>query len=108
MYYGHLRGNSEMLFKQSDYGGVFHIAVDPSDALEAIKRNDQIAELRIDTYCGRNLKYGAYSVLKEANAGVRNACEFCFIEYEPEEKVERKAKSREDQRNQVHHDQLPF
>ncbi len=86
MYYGHLRGNSEYLFKQSMMGGVSHILIDASEVLDALAAGPPFPDnLRVDTWCGRNYKYGSYSNIIQRDGSVRNACEYCFVEYSPEE-----------------------
>lgn len=85
MYYGHLKGHLEYIFRQSDYGGIGHIAVNPGEYLTAWSSDDLLTSLRIDTWCGRNYKYGSSSTMTPRSTGVRNACEFCFVEYVPEE-----------------------
>lgn len=93
MYYGHLQGNKEYLFKQSSFGGVWHIVVDATEYIEAFAK-DQLSSLRIDTWCQRNYKYSTYSEMTVRDAGVRNACEYCFVEYEPEDRaIERRARN---------------
>lgn len=107
MYYGHLNGHEEYVFKQSSMGGLYHIAVDGTEFEETLASGKlgQI-ELRIDTWCGRNYKYGDYSIMTKKDGGVRNACEYCFVEYEPEDKVERRHEA--SRRRQVPTGDLPF
>lgn len=96
MYYGNLRRHKEYIFRQSSFGSEGHIAIDASEFLHYLQEGPPYPELRIDTWCGKNLKYGNYSNLTERNAGVRNACEYCFVEYDPEDQVAtRKAKRAE-------------
>jgi hypothetical protein len=80
MYYGNLKGHKEYIFRQSDYGAVAHIAVDAIEWEQAWTDGD-FANIRIDTWCGKNLKYGTNSIISIRTAGVRNACEYCWIEW---------------------------
>lgn len=103
-YYGHLKGHKEYIFRQSDFGGIAHIAVDATEYLAACLDVNLQSTLRIDTWCGRNYKYGSSSIMEQRDAGVKNACEYCFVEYEPEEEVnERSNRARE-----VYSSDLPF
>jgi len=113
-YYGYLNGNEEYTFKQSSFGGVRHILVDATEFLECLtsgmlEQHMKVSELRVDTWCGRNYKYGPYSNIRKDNGGVRNACEYCFVEYDPEDKVEqRRERARTKERRQVSSSDLPF
>lgn len=80
MYYGQLQSHKIYLFKQSSYGGVSHIIADATDFIEAFQTNN-LTDLRIDTYCGKNLKYGSTSMVSVRTGGVRNACEDCFVQW---------------------------
>src|ERR1035437_6141847 len=82
-YYGQLKGHKEYIFRQSVYGSEGHIAVDHEDYDQSF-RDDDYSLLRIDTWCGKNLKYGSYSEMSVRTTGVRNACESCFVEYDPD------------------------
>ncbi len=82
-YYGQLKGHKEYIFRQSVLGSVGHIAVDHDDYDQAW-RDDDFSLLRIDTWCGKNLKYGTNSEMSIRTNGVRNACEYCFVEYDPD------------------------
>ena len=116
MYYGHLRGNPEYLFKQSTLGGVSHILIDATEVLEAFAAGPPFPDnLRVDTWCGRNYKYGSYSNIIQRDGSVRNGCEYCFVEYSPEEvnKIERKEREAEQRARsrsagEVHPSDLPF
>src|ERR1035437_1200940 len=83
-YHGQLKGHKEHIFRQSIFGSVGHIAVDHDDYDRSWRDND-FALLRIDTWCGKNLKYGANSEMSVRATGVRNACEYCFVEYDPDD-----------------------
>lgn len=79
------------IFRQSAFGSIGHIAVDPSvdDYLQAWA-NGGSDELRIDTWCGRNYRFNPdYSRMEKRAGVVRNACEYCFVEYDPEDQVGR-------------------
>ncbi len=105
-YYGHLNGHEEYLFKQSSFGGVYHIITDATEFLTWFAISMPKQELRIDTWCGRNYKYGEYSNITKRNNGVRNACEYCWVEYDPEDQVEQR---REEKRTrEIFHSDLPF
>ena len=109
MFYGYLKGHEEYLFKQSSFGGVYHIIIDASEYLAWIADGiDGLPnpELRVDTWCGRNYKYGEYSNITKKDNGVRNACEYCFVEYDPEDQVEQKQEA--DRTRKVLHGDLPF
>lgn len=106
-YYFHLRGVEEWIFKQSSMGGVNHIAIDGSEYEQAIVTPpEERAELRIDTWCGKNYKYGSMSSMIKRNAGIRNCCEYCAIEYDPEDQVGRNREAKA--RRQVLSGDLPF
>src|ERR1017187_174923 len=89
---GNFKKHEAWIFRQSDFGGVAHIVVDPSvqDFLEAWA-NGGSDTLRIDTWCGRNYKFNQdHSRMERRDGVVRNACEYCFVEYDPEDQVERR------------------
>ena len=75
-------------------GSVGHIANDPVDVLEALVVGPPYPELRVYTVCGRDYKYGTMSSLYPRDAAVRNACEYCFVEYDPEDQVEQRRQER--------------
>ena len=105
-YYGRLLGNFEWIFRQSEQGSVGHIVVDATEYLEAWNTGEGRDTLRIDTWCGRNYKFNAtYSVMKRTNAGVRNACEYCFVEYDPNDQFTR---LKDEQSREVLQGDLPF
>lgn len=86
---GHFKGTEAWIFRQSDYGSIAHIAVDPSvqDYLDAWMSGGSDT-LRIDTWCGRNYKFNPdHSRMEKRNGVVRNACEYCFVEFDPEDQV---------------------
>lgn len=66
-------------------GGPNHIALNGPAYLDAWM-SSHFEDLRIDTLCGKNLKFtdGASS-MKKMIGWVRSACEECFMQYEPEE-----------------------
>lgn len=80
MYTANLRHSTEYIYRQSVMGAVGHIALNPDDV-----PNSPADNIRIDTLCGKNLKYGTYSSLAKRSGVVRNACVDCFTVWEPEE-----------------------
>lgn len=105
-YYFHLKGVEEWIYKQSSMGGVNHIAISGDEYEAAITSPPPHPELRIDTWCGKNLKYGSMSSMIKRDAGIRNCCEYCAIEYDPED---RGGKDREPKaRRQILSGDLPF
>ena len=84
MFSANLRGNEESLFKPGVIG-VEHIVLNADDYWERFYTDEQNFDgLRIDTYCGRNLKFNSnYSRFRKHAGLVRNACEYCFTEWEP-------------------------
>src|ERR1035437_6465927 len=104
-YYGNLRGHKEYVFRQSILGSEAHIAVDATEWEQAWVDGD-FANLRIDTWCGKNLKYGTNSMISIRTAGVRNACEYCFVEYAPEDDQVQDDYFRHSK--EISHSDLPF
>ena len=82
---GNLHGNEEYIFRQSVMGAVGHI-VNNYDDIHRLMTTD--AEIRVDTLCGKNLKYGSYSSIDLRSKVVRNACEYCFTEWDVDERTE--------------------
>jgi hypothetical protein len=76
-----LHGNQELIFKQS-IGRPVHIIVNAKD-LDAWLSAGHQGPFYIETYCNRKYKYGLNSETYWRDAVVRNACEDCFITYEP-------------------------
>jgi hypothetical protein len=101
-YHGQLKGHKEYIFRQSIFGSVGHIAVDHADYDQSFQ-DDDFSLLRIDTWCGKNLKYGTSSEMSVRTNGVRNACEFCFVEYDPDDTGEHV-----NWYDKVYHSDLPF
>lgn len=96
---GNLKGNSEHIFRQSVMGGIGHIVTNYEDFLGWFidLYNDDVPayEMRIETWCGRNYKYNEkYSSMDGRNGVVRNACEYCFTEYDPDEWTEERSKQK--------------
>ena len=100
---GHLRGNPEYVFRQSSMGGAAHIICNADDITEALIANDD-REIRVDTFCRRNYKYGSMSAFERREGIVRNGCEICFTEWEPNERTA--ARRRETNRREE--ERLPF
>jgi hypothetical protein len=79
----------EWLFKQSDYGGVKHIAVNVDEWAAYQNSGDFRTALKIETMCGKKLKYNPiWSVMTPKEGLVKNICPDCVINYESEEKGE--------------------
>lgn len=109
MYTANLRQETEYIFRQSVMGSVGHIASYPDDYLQRLIDGNH-NELRIDTWCGRNYKFNdVYSSMTKRSGVVRNACEYCFMEYDPDERPERRD-TREAKRRtaKTYNDNLPF
>lgn len=105
-----LQKHREYIFRQSMMGSVAHIAIDHDEVLaiiSALRHGNTEAILRLSTWCGKSLKYGSQSNLSERTGSIRNACEFCFIEwYDPEhpkDDIERPKGP-----DKVHYGDLPF
>lgn len=88
-YTGNLRGIEEVIFRQG-MGREGHITLNIEDYLYAL-RADAWANLRIQTLCGKSLKYQVHetygSTIGPRTKVIRNACEYCFTEWEPESPV---------------------
>ncbi len=110
MFVGTLKGSEEYIFRQSVLGGIAHIAVDTEDYEIALRDESKRENLYIATWCGREYKYNPkYSSMMKRNGVVRNACEYCFTEYDPDERPDRKAAKQEERRKRkVYQDNLPF
>ena len=79
----------EWLFKQSNYGGVQHLAINIDEWAAYINSGDFRTELRIETLCGKRLKFNPiWSVMKARDGLVRNICPECVINYDSEAKGE--------------------
>lgn len=99
-YNAHLKGREEYIFRQT-YGAVGHIAISSAEYRQL--RMSGGGDLHIVTWCGKNLKYGSYSTMEPRHASIRNACEYCFVEYSPqEEPIER------EQGRQIPDSDVPF
>ena len=97
---GNLKGNQEYIFRQTVMGSIAHLITNPDDYLSIDWNQLEPITRRMLTVCGKDLKYNEkYSVVERREGIVRNACEYCFTEYEPEKERVRKA-------NFV--DELPF
>lgn len=90
MFYFNLKGNEEDLFRQG-MAGPEHIVLNGYefweiwDAAIANNREGTYTNLRFDTLCGRNLKYNdEYSRFRSHSGPIRNCCEYCATEYEPD------------------------
>ena len=88
-YVANLKGITEYIFRQG-WGAPAHIITNIQDYLDALQ--SQFAnELRVDTLCGKNLKYSTHEVygstIGKRNGSVRNACDDCFLQWEPENPV---------------------
>lgn len=109
MFTATLRGNTEYIFRQSIMGSVGHIVVDGTEYTAALENEDLRTTLRIDTWCGRNYKYSNYSSVSQRSGIVRNACEYCFTEYDPDERPEQKSKrDNAKYERKLHQDSFPF
>lgn len=76
-------------------GSIGHIVINYSEFLDWIREDDFNIEFRVDTWCGRNYKYNPnYSSMDGRNKVVRNACEYCFTEYDPDEWTEERSKQK--------------
>lgn len=90
---GNLKGQEEHIFRQSVMGSIGHIVTNYEDYLPWLANG--IGELRIQTWCGRDYKYNEkYSSMDGRNGVVRNACEYCFTEYDPDERTEERSKQK--------------
>jgi hypothetical protein len=73
----------EWLFKQSSFGGAEHIIVNVDDVLEYFGNiaPPEDTVLRIETLCGKNLKYSTtYSVVRQKEGLLRNVCPDCVMQ----------------------------
>lgn len=110
MFTASLKGEKEYIFRQSVMGSVGHISSYPDEYLAALSDPAKSAVLYIDTWCGRSYKFNPlYSSMTLRNGVVRNACEYCFTEYDPDERPERREK-RDSKRadEKVYNSKLPF
>ena len=99
MFTGHLQGPQEYIFRQSYVGGMAHIICNADD-ITAYLATGYEGEIRVETYCRRNYKYGTWSVFERKDSVVRNACEYCFTEYEPDERIEARRRYTERQNDE--------
>lgn len=90
MFYFNLKDNEEDQFRQG-MAGVWHIALNGYeywDRMEDAKRKRQepnFENLFFDTLCGRRLRFNnSYSSFRKQSGPIRNCCEYCATEYEPE------------------------
>lgn len=103
MFTGNLKGIEEHIFRQSVMGSIGHIVTNYDDFMAWVVSGP--TEMRIETYCGRNYKYNTnYSSMDGRNGVVRNACEYCFTEYDPDERREERRKSH----TRTSDNELPF
>ena len=84
-----LRGQEEWIFRQSYMGGDQHIALNAWEYEDMLAAHE-FKVLRIQTYCGKDLKYNPnWSSMEKRSNICRRMCIFCATEYErtpPEEK----------------------
>lgn len=84
---GNLHGKTEYIFRQG-MGREAHIILNLTDYQNALHTNNY-SNLRVDTLCGKNLKYSDHetygSTIGPRDRVVRNACEYCFTEWEPDD-----------------------
>jgi len=85
MYTGNLRGHKEFVFRQYP-GKPAHIVTNADDFYARLHSNAGVhsQSLYIETYCHKSARYGTQSLFEGRSGVVRNACEDCFITYEPQ------------------------
>lgn len=105
-YTGNLKGTVAWVFRQSVYGSVGHLVTDATEYLEAWS-NGGSETLRINTWCRKSYKFNSqYSKMEKRSNAIRNACEYCFVEFDPEDQVGKRREA--SKRKQVAESDLPF